>query len=159
MLSQHESVVKFTKEVLGERFTGGDVKEIATKADQRNVATKIAEEMFAGRVVLSDSARTKYGESVESLVKGYVMGMVKNWWNKSLELNGGTPWEAKGSRDGVLKELRALKVKLECEGNAEGVVRIEEAIKQRLEELKPKAKDKEINKDLIPDYLQDLIAQ
>lgn len=159
MLSQHEAVVKFTKEILGERFVAGDVKEIATKTDQRNVATRIAEEMFAGKVVLGDGARAKFGESVETLVKGYVMGMVKNWWNKSLELNGGVPWETKGSRDGVLKELRALKTKLGIEGNTEGLARVEKAIQDRLEELKPKAKEKEINGDLIPDYLQDLIAQ
>jgi hypothetical protein len=136
------------------------VKGVATKDDQRKIARLIAEEMLKGEVVLGDAAKEKYGESIDFLTKKYVMGMVKNWWNKSLTLNGGVQHEVKekGKKDEVVRELRALKAKMEAEGNQEGITRVEQAIKQRLEEITPKKEAREVNPELIPDFLRDLVA-
>lgn len=162
-LSQHSAVVQVTQAHFGERFVpGSDVKEYATKSDKQAIAAEIAKRMLEGEVELSDAARAKYGESVESLTSKYVVGMVTNWFNKSKELNGGVKYETKnpGSRAGAgdpqMKELRLLRKQLADLGNDEGVSRVDQAIAERIAELKPAATAPIINKDLLPDFLKDL---
>lgn len=164
-LSQHEAVVQVTEAHFGERFIpGADVKEYATKADKQAIATKIAEMIIEGTVELSDSARAKYGESVETLTSKYVVGMVTNWFNKSTQLNGGVKYQAKnpGSRagggDAQIREMRLLRKQLADLGNADGVTRVDAAITERVQELKAKsAKTIEIDVDNLPAGLRDLI--
>lgn len=164
-LSQHAAVVKFTQEILGARYElGTDVKLVATKEDKKQIATKIAEAMIEGTVELSDNAMAKYGESVESLTNKYVVGMVTNWFNKSLDLNGGTKYETKnpgsraGSGDALIKEMRLLKKQLQEIGNHEGVAKVEAAINERVAQLKStNTKTVTINPDNIPEHLRDLI--
>lgn len=164
-LSQHEAVVQVTEAHFGERFIpGADVKEYATKADKQAIATKIAEMIIEGTVELSDSARAKYGESVETLTSKYVVGMVTNWFNKSTQLNGGSKYQAKnpGSRAGggdeQIREMRLLRKQLAGLGNAEGVARVDAAIAERIAELKVKsAKTIEVDVENLPAALRDLI--
>jgi hypothetical protein len=162
MMNQHQSVVFFTKQVLGNRFEGGrDVKEYGTKDDKRRVAELVADGMLRNEVELSPEARAKYAGTKEGLISKYVMGMVTNWWNKSKELNGGVKYETKnpgtraGSGDPILKELRALVKHLESVNNTEGVAKVNRAIQDRLLEIEPKPRA--INTELIPAHLRDLI--
>lgn len=162
-LSQHAAVVQVTQAHFGERFVpGSDVKEYATKSDKQAIAAEIAKRMLEGEVELSDAARAKYGESAETLTSKYVVGMVTNWFNKSKELNGGVKYETKnpGSRAGAgdpqMKELRLLRKQLADLGNDEGVSRVDQAIAERIAELKPAATAPIINKNLLPDFLRDL---
>lgn len=161
-LNQHQSVIKFSKEVLGDRFEAGrDIKEYAGKDDKRRVATLIAEGMLTGEVELGAEAMAKYGTSIETLTSKYVVGMVTNWWNKSKELNGGERYEAKnpgsraGAGDPTIKEMKLLRRHLEEAGNVEGVAQVDAAIAQHLAASKPKA---EINLSLIPDELKELVG-
>ena len=162
MMNQHQSVVFFTKQVLGNRFEGGrDVKEYGTKDDKRRVAELVADGMLRNEVELSPEARAKYAGTKEGLISKYVMGMVTNWWNKSKELNGGVKYETKnpgtraGSGDEILKELRELRKHLVSVDNTEGVAKVDQAISDRLTQIAPKPK--EINTNLIPEHLRDLI--
>lgn len=163
-LSQHEAVVQVTQAHFGEKFIpGADVKEISTKADKQAIATKIAEMIIEGTVELSDSARAKYGESIETLTSKYVVGMVTNWFNKSTQLNGGLKYQAKnpGSRAGggdiQIKEMRLLRKQLSDLGNSDGVARVDAAIAERVAELRAaSAKTIEINVDSLPEALRDL---
>lgn len=165
-LSQHQAVVNATKTWFGERFReGADVKEYATKSDRQAIALAVAEGMLNGDVELSDAAKAKYAESIESLTSKYVMGMVTNWFNKSRELNGGAKYETKnpGSRAGAgddqVREMRKLRKQLETLGNADGVARVDAAISARLAELgAAKTKTIEINVDAIPAELRALIG-
>lgn len=164
-LSQHAAVVQVTKTHFGERFIPNqDVKEYATKVDKQAIATKVSEMMLEGEVELSDSARAKYGESVDVLTSKYTMGMVTNWFNKSKELNGGVRYEAKnpgsrlGAADEQLRELNLLRKQLIQVGNEAGVKRVDEAIEARRTEIKAaKQPTVEINKDNLPDFLKDLV--
>lgn len=163
-LSQHAAVVQVTKTHFGERFIPNqDVKEYATKVDKQAIATKVSEMMLEGEVELSDSARAKYGESVDVLTSKYTMGMVTNWFNKSKELNGGVKYETKnpgsriGSGDEQLKELGLLRKQLLQIGNEDGVRRVDEAITARRAEIQAaKQPVVEINKDNLPEFLRDL---
>ena len=166
-LSQHSAVVNATKTWFGERFrTGEDVKTYATKADRQAIALAVAEGMLNGEVELSDAAKAKYAESIETLTSRYVMGMVTNWFNKSKELNGGAKYEIKnpgsraGSGDDQVREMRKLKKQLESLGNDDGVARVDAAIAARLAEIGAAAKTKtiEINADAIPEELRALIG-
>lgn len=167
-LSQHAAVVQVTQAHFGERFIpGSDVKEIATKLDKQEIALKVAQMMIEGEVELSDSARAKYGESVETLTSKYVVGMVTNWFNKSKELNGGVKYETKnpgsraGSSDAQMKELRLLRKQLAAAGSRpESIARVDEAIANRVAELREQsaAADMiEINPENLPENLRDLI--
>ena len=165
-LSQHSAVVNATKTWFGERFrVGVDVKTYATKEDKRAIAMAVAEGMLAGEVELSDAARAKYGESIESLVSKYVVGMVTNWFNKSLQLNGGVKYETKnpgsraGSSDEEVRELRKLRKHLEGLGNAEGIAKVDEAIAERLAAIAgASAKPIEIDAARLPEDLRHLVG-
>ena len=161
-MSQHQSVVFFTKQVLGNRFESGkDVKEYGTKDDKRRVAELIADGMLRNEIELSPEARSKYTGTRDGLISKYVMGMVTNWWNKSKELNGGVKYETKnpgtraGSGDEILRELRELRKHLVSVNNTEGVTKVDQAISDRMSEITPKTR--EINSNLIPEHLRDLI--
>lgn len=101
-LSQRKAVEEATFAHFGERFVPGmDIKTIATKQDKHEIALIVAQGMLDGNVELSSEATIKYAsDGLENLSKKYVVGMVTNWFNKSLTLNGGTPYVAKnpGSR-------------------------------------------------------------
>lgn len=164
-MKQSEAVVLFTKQVLGEKFESGrDVKEYGTKEDKRRVAELVADGMLSGEVELSAEAKDKYAATRDNLISKYVMGMVTNWWNKSKELNGGEKYEAKnpgsraGNQDSVVKEMRALRKHLETAGNVEGLAKVDEAIAQRLAEIAPAKPKTEVNRELIPEHLRDLIG-
>jgi len=101
-LSQRNAVEQATISHFGERFASGiDIKTIATKQDKHAIALIVAQGMLDGTVELSSEATVKYAsDGLENLSKKYVVGMVTNWFNKSLTLNGGIPYVAKnpGSR-------------------------------------------------------------
>jgi len=160
---QVDAVVHYTKQVMADAFQEGvDIKTYITKEQRSDVALLVADSIITGETQMSDEARVKYQDQAKLLV--YVHGMVKNWFAKSKELNGGVKHEYKnpGSRagqgDAKLKELKALRGQLAAAGNDAGVAKCDEFIAKRIAELKPAAEAKAINPDLIPDELKDLIA-
>jgi hypothetical protein len=169
-ISQRQSVENAAQTHFGDRFQAGvDIETYATKEDQRAIATLVAQGMLEGTVELSESASAKYATSgLEFLTKKYVMGMVKNWFDKSPSLNGNTkhviknPGSRAGSTDATVKTLRDM-IKLNA-NDAEAVARIQVQLDAKLAEIKASkpakaAKEIKIDSNLVPAELQDLLDQ
>lgn len=85
VMSQHQAVVLFTKQVLADRFQEGvDIRTYVTKADRLEIGHLITNGMLEGTVAISEKAKAKFGEKLRS---AYVMGMITNWFKKSKYLN------------------------------------------------------------------------
>lgn len=164
VLSQKEAVFQALLSVFGE-ITGNLCKP--SKEQKANVIGIVTQGIMSGAVDFSAKARAKH--NTEESVSKYVEGMVSNWLRKDTRLNGGTEYETKnpGSRsfstDPEVSAMRKLILKLKAEGNDDGVAEVTEVLNAKLEALKAarptKAKNIEINADLIPADLQHLIAQ
>ena len=159
---QVDAVIHYTKQVMADSYQEGvDIKSYITKEQRSDIELLVTDSILTGETQMSDEGRLKYQDQEKLL--GYVRGMVKNWFAKSKELNGGVKHEYKnpGSRagqgDAKLKELKALRGQLVTAGNQAGVAKVDEFIAKRVAELKP-TEVKTINADLIPDELKDLIA-
>lgn len=89
----------------------------------------------------------------------YIPGLVNNWVRKDKRLNGGTTYQAKnpGSRMGAGDEqLKNLKLLLAAVTDEETKSKVQAAIAQRQEELKPKAN---INIEALPPHLRAFVKQ
>lgn len=162
-MSQSESVVFYTKQVLGESFRpGAPILEYISKDETASVVDLVTQSIQEFETDLSAQAREKFADPKK--LRSYVVGMVNNWFRKGKELNGGTKYEIKnpgsrqGSTDPQLKELKLL-MKALTERNAapDALAKVQEAIDQRISEIQPAAKKVEVNLDLIPDHLRDLV--
>lgn len=162
-MSQSQSVVEATVSVLGEDFRPGvPVLSYITKAQVHEVVELVTQSILEGLTDFSPSARAKY--NTPKLVRSYVVGMVNNWHRKSKDLNGGTVYQPKnpgsraGSSDPELKELKLLKKSLvERNAKPESISKVDEAIQARLEALGQSKPKTQINANLIPEELRDLI--
>ena len=159
---QVDAVIHYTRQVLADAFQDGvDVKTYITKEQKSDIALLVTDSILTGETQMSDESRAKYQD--EDKLLRYVHGMVKNWFDKSKELNGGVkhayknPGSRAGQGDAKLRELKALRGQLVTAGNDAGVAKVDEFIAKRVAELKP-TETKTINADLIPDELKDLIA-
>ena len=159
MMKQSQSVVEATVSVLGDEFRPGTpILTYITKEQTTQVVDLVTDSIMEGLTEFSDQARAKYDDRKK--VRSYVVGLVNNWFRKHKELNGGGTYVPKnpGSRisDPQLKEMRALRKRLiDRNARPEDIARADAAIERKLKELG--AKEDEINADLIPDELKDLI--
>lgn len=129
VMSQSAAVVSFVKQVLGDRFEAGqDARTIITKEDRKIVVSMLVAGFAAGMIQMSADARSKYTE--ESKIRTYCSGLTTNWLNKSLELNGGTKYEAKnpGVRSGSEAYRQALKLRGELEAEGRDTTSVDEFI-------------------------------
>ena len=160
ILSQSAAVVKFTKEVLGDRFEAGmDARAIVTKDDRKLIVSMLVAGFLAGEIQMSADARAKYSE--ESKLRTYSSGLTTNWLNKSLELNGGTKYEAKqpGIRSGSDSYKQALKLKAELEADGRDTTEVDAFIEaNRPVAPTPKAKKqpKGLDFSALPEELRSL---
>lgn len=165
MMSQSDSVVAATQEVLGESFKSGTpVLSYITKDQVKQIVDLVTNSILEGETDFSAQARSKHDSPAK--VRSYVVGMVNNWHRKSKELNGGTtyvpqnPGSRQGSSDPQLKELKLLRKALaERNASPESLEKVDEAIQTRLAEIQPAPtlKKIEINLDLIPESLRELV--
>jgi hypothetical protein len=164
-MKQSAAVVAAAKEILGESFQEGvDIKTYVTKEQRASIIDLVTDGIVEGDVDFSDAARAKYAD--RKSIRGYVSGMVTNWFNKSKELNGGTKFEYKnpGSRAGMgdaqLRELKKLLTRLAAaSASSEDLARVSEAIAEREATVKAaKASKVEVNGDAIPEHLRDLLS-
>ena len=159
VMSQSESVVHFTKLIMMVNFRPGvPILEYITDQQKEYIVEAVAASIWEGDTELSPEARAKY--NTPKLVRSYTVGLVNNWFRKHKELNGGGTYVPKnpGSRisDPQLKEMRALRKRLiDRNARPEDIARADAAIERKLKELG--AKEVEINLDLLPDELKDLI--
>ena len=109
----------------------GDMKEVLSKDDQRNIATIMATAACEGEIVVKSE---KYYD--QETYEKYFKGQLNDALRKDKELNGGDPYQAKNpgkfknAGDSQVKAMRAL-LKLNPENKEE----IEEAIVIRQKEL------------------------
>lgn len=166
-MKQREAVYKVTTEVLASRnieFTPGetDVKDVATADIRSEITRKLVNLFQEGQVEFKSTESNQAKLSDEPKLRSYVTGLITNWFNKDTNLNGGSKYQAKnpGSRapDSQLREMRILKKRLEAKGDAGAVARVDQAIAERIQELKA-AKSPEIpaaNVENLPEFLRDL---
>ena len=131
---------------------------------------------FSGAVELTSSQRSEVNDQLvgmflrgevdyrggvpsEEAIRKYVPGLVNNWLRKDTRLTGGAKYQPKnpGSRSGSSDEgVKAMKQLLSITSDPDARLRIEAAIRERQEELKPK---KVINIDALPEELRHLVSQ
>lgn len=157
-ISQKESVFQAIVELTGTDSFSEKVKLSSNEKNQ--VAEIVTTSIMDGLTEFSEAAQAKYSTAI--LIKNkYVKGMVDNWLTKDTRLNGGTPYKTKnpgirhGSTNPEIKELQKLKTTLT---NADHIAQVDAAIEAKKNALQAeKIKKIEINTDLIPDELKDLI--
>jgi len=142
-LNQRESVYVATMNVLAENninFDDGQemaAGELVTKDMRKSIMSIVTQSIIAGETEFSSEARAKY--DTEEKVRGYVSGLINNWFRKDKRLNGNVKYETKapGSRAGAGDEqLKALKtLRATKEGDAEALAVIDAAIESRKAEL------------------------
>lgn len=166
-MKQREAVYKVTTEVLAAKsigFTPGetDVKDVATPEIRAEITSKIVALFQEGQVEFKSTESNQAKLSDEPKLRSYVTGLITNWFNKDPNLNGGSKYQAKnpGSRapDSQLREMRLLKKRLEAKGDADAMARVDQAIAERIQELKA-TRSPEIpaaNVDNLPEFLRDL---
>lgn len=164
-MSQSDSVVFCAKQVLGESFRSGTpILDYITKDEAAAVVDLVTKSIQEFETDLSAQAREKFADPKK--LRSYVVGMVNNWFRKGKELNGGSKYEIKnpGSRQGTgdaqLKELKILRKALaDRNASPESLEKVDEAIQARLIEIAPvqTAKKIEVNLELIPAHLRDLL--
>ena len=162
MKGQKEAVVSTLLSVLAERGVeyeqNGEVimKDILTPDDKAKVREQIIAGFIAGEIQISDDARTKH--TANGFVS-YTNGLVNNWIKKNPAFNAGqkyiptNPGSRAGQGDDTIKALRGL---LKGEQTAEAIIEINQAIAQRLAEIKPSSVV-EINVDHLPESLRHLV--
>jgi hypothetical protein len=140
---QREAVYLATMAVLADHGINfddgqaGGVEAVVTKELRRDIIQVVTTSLLAGETEMSAEGRAKYTD--EKSMKGYVNGLVSNWFRKDLRFNGNVKHEIKapgsraGSGDEVLKALKTLReVKAD---DAEAVVLIDAKIAERKAEI------------------------
>lgn len=163
MQRQKDAVINTILSVLSERgvtYTmGGEVtmKDTLTADDKTKCRAILLEGFLNNTIEMSDGARAKH--NTESLMKTYVNGLLNNWIKKHPPFNCGqkyvpaNPGSRAGQGDETIKALRAI---LKQPGlDQESIDEVNEAIAQRLAEIKPSAVV-EINVDALPEHLKHL---
>lgn len=158
MRNQKEGVFAAVCAVVGAESFDEAVK--LTKEQTATTITMLVESFYAGEISLSEEAKTKFKEEKE--MKKYCNSLLSNWLRKDKRLNGNVehaiknPGSRAGSGDKILKELKKLKTTLTDETQ---VAVVQAEIDKRIEALAAeKAKSVEINPELIPEELRNLIA-
>jgi hypothetical protein len=159
MISQKESVFLAVCEVLG--VEGFDITVKLDKEQTKKVVEIVTSAIADGGVEFSAEAQAKY--CTKELIMSYTRGMVNNWLRKDTRLNGGSKYVAKnpGSRAGAgdkqLTELKKLKTLVA--NDPDKAAQVDAAIEARKSALAAeKAPKIEINADLIPDELKELLG-
>ena len=159
--SQKQAVVNTILSVLKERGVDyemkGEVKmsDIFTKDDRNKVRDIITAGFIAGSIDISENAHAKH---VENGFITYTNGLIKNWVKKNPDFNCGEKYTPKnpGSRAGQGDEtVRALRSLLKTALDDEVRDEVNQALKNRLEEISPK-NTIEINVDALPEHLKHL---
>jgi hypothetical protein len=160
MISQKDGVFN----AITNELDGIDGKVTLTKDQKQAVYAVVTEGLVNGEITFSENAQIKY-DTTEKIRKEYVPGLVNNWVNKDLRLNGGVKYEAKnpgsraGSGDKTAKALKTLRSTYAVDSAEYKAITIK--LDARVEELqlaKAQANVKEIDMDLIPDDLKEALG-
>jgi hypothetical protein len=159
MQSQKDAVVRAVMSVV-EGYTLGEetpLSEVITKEEKDRVKTILFNGFRNGNIELSPEAATKFRADAE--LKKYVTGLLDNWIRKYPQFNAGQSYVTKnpGSRSGTGDaKIKALKALLKTVTDNEVKAQVQQAIDERLNELKPEAKV-EIDVNALPEHLRHLV--
>ncbi len=166
MMNQKSAVVSYILSALKEDgidYTlGGEVsvKDVLTDTMRKEVREKLCDGFQNLEIQLSESAQDKYlGAENEKKLKSYVSGLLNNWIKKNPEFNSGLGYVPKnpGSRTGQGDEqIKNLRLMLKSITEEEVREEIEQAIKDRLAEIKPESVV-EVKAEAIPEHLRKFI--
>ena len=161
-MRQGEAVFVEVTGILADRgvTVGAGTPAVLTKEERATVRERLVNGFMNGTIDMSDLSRAKYIDGDESL-PNYVNGLITNWLKKDPRLNGGVKYTPKnpGSRAGQGdKQVVELKKMLQLvDEDKKPLVRA--AIEKRLAEIQAeKAKNIEINTDLIPEHLREMLG-
>ncbi len=142
-INQREAVYVTTMNILGDNSIPyddgqeGGVEKVVTKDMRAQILNVIVAGFQAGEIDMSTEGKAKYED--EKKLRGYVSGLVSNWFRKDPRLNGGGKYVAKnpGSRAGSTDDqIKALKALREAKADdAEALAAIDAAIEARKSEI------------------------
>ena len=150
-MSQRDGVYMAICAVLGADH-GVVTNESLTRGQKEQIHSIVIDGLAKGKIELK-------GERTIEWITKYVPGLVNNWVRKDTRLNGGSKYETKnpgirqGSGDPQIKAMKAL---LSATTDPDQRATIQAAIDARQEEIKPKAKEIDIN--ALPEHLRALAA-
>lgn len=140
MLKQSQSVVFYTKKVLGSSFEEGlDVRSYCSSEQISEIVDLVADSIINGETFMKPESLKKY--STRNAMRRYAAGMVKNWFDKSKELNGGikhsakTPGTRRHHKDETIKNLKIMLKHVKGSKNNQAILEVQEAITARIAEL------------------------
>lgn len=158
MLNQKTAVFNAVCSVLEQESF--DTAVTPTKEERAAIIAIVTEGFANSEVDMSDRARAKY--DTEAKLKTYTNGLVSNWLRKDKRLNGNVqhtiknPGSRAGSGDAVIRELKKLRSTFTEQDQIDAV---NNEIEKRMAVIKAeKAKNVEIDMDLIPDDLKGLLG-
>lgn len=131
------------------------VSEVLTDSMKAQVREILFTEFRQGNIEYKSSFQSKVDDDSE--LKKYISGLVNNWIRKTREFNGGHKYEAKnpgsraGSTDEKVKEMRKL-LSITTDPTAKAM--IQQAIDERVSELRAQKNEVEIDYSAIPAELK-----
>jgi hypothetical protein len=160
MVSQKQAVTNAVLSVIPDYELGGEtiLSEVMTDAQKKEIRSILVSGFQSGQIEMSEDAKVRYADQSE--LSKYVSGLLNNWVRKNPEFNNGGAYTTKnpGSRSGSGDEqIKALKSLLKVTADAEVRKEIEQAITDRLAEIKP-AQTVTINVDALPAHLRHLVG-
>lgn len=135
------------------------ISDVLNDSDKAKVRELLFTAFRSGSIEYKDSFQSKVDDDSE--LKKYISGLVNNWIRKAKEFNSGQTYKAKnpgsraGSQDPEVKEMRKL---LSVTTDPQSRTMIEQAISERIAELKAEQNQVEINVDNLPAHLRHLIG-
>lgn len=154
-VSQKEAVYQSVASVVnesGESINAETATHLTTE-QRKQVISILLELTESGGVSVNPESK-----AAQNLPK-YWDGALSNWIRKDTRLNGGTEHMIKnpGSRSGdeMLKNLKLLR---STQTDEAAIAAIDEAIADRIAELKPAAQPKAVNVDALPEALRHLAS-
>ena len=158
MVNQKQAVKSAVMSLFPDYQLGGEVilADILTSEHKSKIKQMIVTGFLEGKIEMSAEGQAKYFNNPTELGK-YVVGLINNWVRKDPEFNNGIGYVSKnpGSRSGTGDDqLKALRALLKITTNPQDRKTIEQAIEQRVEEIKPKV---EIDFSALPESLRHLV--
>ena len=159
MQSQKDAVVKSVMSVVEDYTLNQEspLSEVITKDQKDRVKAILFNGFRNGDIELSTEAATKFRADAE--LKKYVSGLLDNWIRKYPGFNAGQSYVTKnpGSRSGSGDaQVKALKALLKTVTDNEVRAQVEQAINDRLAEIKPETKIT-IDVEALPENLRHLV--
>ena len=163
-VNQRSATVNTILSVLSERGCEYELNGETPISDVLNDSdkAKVREILFTmfrqGEIEYKSSFQSKVDDDSE--LKKYISGLVNNWIRKAKEFNSGNTYQAKnpgsraGSQDSKVKEMRKL---LQVTTDPQAKAMIQEAINQRVSEIKAEKNQVEIDASQLPEHLRHLV--